>query len=101
MDLRQFATAVPFDDTFDARLGFEYDHIGPERVTGHFDARAELLDRAGAVALGVFTSVAEGSASMGTAAAVVPQGMAASGLSNDTTVTAAVGSGRIAVEARR
>jgi acyl-coenzyme A thioesterase PaaI-like protein len=101
MDLDALPTVLPFGETFDALIGFSYDAVGPEEVAGHFEVRAQLLDRTGHVPSGVFTAVAEGAASMGTAVAVVSDGMAASGLSNDTTVTAAVSAGRVVVRARR
>lgn len=103
VDPIRWPTALPFEESFDAQIGFSYDSITPETVSGHFDVRPDLLDRAGGVALGVFTTVAEGAASIGTAWAVVPEGMAASGLSNDTTATGPgpVGSGRVSVQARR
>jgi hypothetical protein len=41
MDLRDVPTAVPFEHSFDARIGFEYDSVTAEEVVGHFDVRPE------------------------------------------------------------
>lgn len=102
MDLGGFDFAVPFEHSFDATLGLRYDHVRPDEVVASFEARPELLDRNGVVGLGVFTAVAEGTASMGTAFAVMPKGARTlSGLSNDTTLTGDVQEGLVTARATR
>ena len=91
-------TPVPFERTFDAALGVVYEALAPMQVTGHFDVDLRHLDREGHVSLGTFTAVAEGAASLGTAAGVQP--LAASGMSNDTTVASPVSDGRVTFAAR-
>ena len=60
----------------------------------------ELLTRHGAVQGGVYASAAEALASRGTALAVIPDGHAAMGQGNDTTVLGRVARGAIEFEAR-
>jgi 1,4-dihydroxy-2-naphthoyl-CoA hydrolase len=92
---------VPLERSFDAQIGLAYDRIEPDEVVATFAVRPVLLDRAGRLHGGVLTAVAEGTASMGTAAGVMKDGMVASGMSNDTTVVAAVTEGRLTAKARR
>jgi acyl-coenzyme A thioesterase PaaI-like protein len=73
---------VPFERSFDAQIGLHYERIEAHEVVGSFDVRPELLDAAGRLHGGVLTTVAEGMASMGTAAGVLEAGTAASGMSN-------------------
>jgi 1,4-dihydroxy-2-naphthoyl-CoA hydrolase len=101
MDFRDLPLAVPFEESFDAVLGLAYDAVEPTEVRAHLDARSELLDRNGVVPLSVFTAVAEGTASVGTAYQVIPEGFSASGLANNTTIVAGVREGRVDVLARR
>jgi len=91
---------VPFERSFDAQIGLTYERIEPREVVAALEVRPELLDRNGRLHGGVLTAIAEGSASMGTAAGVMPDGMAASGMSNNTSVLADVTAGRITVVAR-
>ena len=92
---------VPFERSFDARIGVDYERIAPDEVVATFVVRADLLDGRGRLHGGVLTAVAEGAASMGTVAGVLKDGMAASGMSNDTTVVADVTEGRLTAVARR
>ena len=92
---------VPFERSFDAQIGLVYERVEPQEVVGWLEVRPELLGPHGALHGGVLVSVAEGTASMGTAAGVVPDGRAASGMSNDTSVLADVRSGRLTAVARR
>ncbi len=96
-----FSTVVPFERSFDAQIGVVYERIEPHEVVATLVVRAELLDGHGRVHGGVLTAVAEGTASMGTAAGVLKDGMAASGMSNETTVVADVTDGRLTAVARR
>jgi 1,4-dihydroxy-2-naphthoyl-CoA hydrolase len=101
VDPADFSPVVPFERSFDAQIGVDYDRIAPDEVVATFVVRAELLDSSGRLHGGVLTAVAEGTASMGTAAGVMKDGMAASGMSNDTTVVADVTEGRLTAVATR
>jgi uncharacterized protein (TIGR00369 family) len=83
---------------FDALLGLELIACSEELVRGRLDVRDELRQPFGVVHGGVLASIAETLASVGTAVVVAPQGMAAMGLSNQTSflrpVTAGVIHGR-------
>ena len=101
MDPADFSPVVPFERSFDAQIGLAYDRIEPDEVVATVVVRPELLGRDGRLHGGVLTAVAEGTASMGTAAGVMKDGMVASGMSNDTTVVADVDEGRLTAVARR
>ena len=92
---------MPFERSFDAQIGLSYDRIEPHEVVGTFEVRADLLDHGGRLHGGVLAAVAEGAASMGTAAGVMSEGMTASGMSNDTSIVADAGEGRLTAVARR
>jgi uncharacterized protein (TIGR00369 family) len=97
-----FEPVIPYEATFDAGYGLEYVMLdsGAGLVRGRFTVTEGALDRHGAVHGGVLAGAAESLASAGTAAAVLPQGNVAMGLSNDTTVMARVTVGTIELEAR-
>ena len=98
-----YEPAVPFERTFDALYGLEFtseDVAAGGVLYGRIAVREQVLDRHGAVHGGVFAAAAEALASSGTALVVLPQGNAAMGLSNDTTVLARVTGGELAFEAR-
>ncbi len=69
---------------FDAVYGLEITGYTEETVTGHVVVRDELKQPAGLVHGGVFASIAESLASLGTAFKVIPEGGIAVGLSNQT-----------------
>ena len=94
-------TPVAFERSLDGVLGVVYDTMTPEEVTGHVDVEPRLLAPHGAAPLGLFTAAAEGAASTGTAVGVIPGGNYASGMSNETTLTGSVRSGRVTFVARR
>ena len=99
----EFTPAVALDRAFDARYGLEvlsHDVPGEGVVHGRVAVRDELKTEHGFVHGGVFAAAAEALASQGTAVAVIPDGFAAMGLSNDTTVLADVTGGAIGFEAR-
>jgi uncharacterized protein (TIGR00369 family) len=99
----EFTPPVPFEEGFDSTYGLDMD-LGRAAehgvVTARVPVREELLAEHGAVHGGVLASLAEAIASTGTWVAVMPDGLMAMGLSNDTTVTAPVASGTIHAEAR-
>jgi 1,4-dihydroxy-2-naphthoyl-CoA hydrolase len=101
VDPADLSPVVPFGRSFDARIGVDYDRIAPDNVVATLVVRAELLDSGGRLHGGVLTAVAEGTASMGTAAGVMKDSMAAAGMSNDTTVVADVTEGRLTAVATR
>ena len=96
-----FELPIPFERSFDALLGLEYEEASPEHVRARLEVKPAILGRDGTVPLGVFAAMAEGMASIGTAIAVVPEGCVASGMTNETTVVAPVESGIIAADAER
>jgi 1,4-dihydroxy-2-naphthoyl-CoA hydrolase len=69
---------------FDRLYGLEIVSIGDEEVVARVQVRDEILQPAGLVHGGVFASIAESLASMGTFIGVHEQGMAAMGLANST-----------------
>ena len=98
-----FTPAVPFEECFDARYGLEvtYEDVAGEGVVrATVPVGGSLLTAHGFVHGGVFAAAAEALASRGTALSVIPEGSAAMGQGNDTTVVAAAGGGAIAFEAR-
>jgi 1,4-dihydroxy-2-naphthoyl-CoA hydrolase len=69
---------------FDGIYGLEITGYSEETVTGRVVVRDELKQPAGLVHGGVFASLAESLASLGTAFKVMPEGNVAVGLSNQT-----------------
>jgi 1,4-dihydroxy-2-naphthoyl-CoA hydrolase len=101
VDPADFSPVVPFERSFDAQIGLAYERIEPDEVVATLAVRPELLGDDGRLVGGVLTAVAEGTASLGTAAGVMQDGMVAAGMSNDTTVIAQVDEGRLTAVARR
>jgi uncharacterized protein (TIGR00369 family) len=93
---------VAYDRSFDASYGLEISGHDAEaaELRGRIPVRDELLTRHGLVHGGVFAGAAEAIASTGTALAVMGDGYAAMGLSNDTTVVADAREGTIHEHAR-
>ena len=97
-----FTPVVPFEECFDAQFGLRVvsqDIEGEGLVRGRVPVRDVLLTEHGFVHGGVFASVAEALASRGTAFAVIPDGFAAMGLSNDTSILEPVSDGVLHVDA--
>ncbi|MEJ7797809.1 MAG: PaaI family thioesterase [Solirubrobacteraceae bacterium] len=86
---------------FDALLGLKLLECSDELVSARLAVRDELLTPFGLVHGGVFAAIAETLASLGTAVAVVGQGCAAIGLSNQTSFTRPIGEGTIHARALR
>jgi uncharacterized protein (TIGR00369 family) len=86
---------------FDALVGYEIDELTELDVRGHLDVRADVKQPFGLVHGGVYASIAESMASLGTAAVVLDDGDVASGLSNQTSFLRPVTEGRIHAHARR
>lgn len=100
MSQQDFKPPVPFEECFDGAYGLEMDTSAEGVVQGTVAVREELLGPHGAVHGGVIAALAEAIASTGTWVAVMGDGFAAMGLSNDTTVVAPVTVGAIHAEAR-
>jgi 1,4-dihydroxy-2-naphthoyl-CoA hydrolase len=86
---------------FDALLGHELLECTDELVTSRLAVRDELRQPFGLVHGGVLAAIAETLASVGTAVAVVAQGNAAMGLSNQTSFLRPITSGTIHGRATR
>jgi uncharacterized protein (TIGR00369 family) len=87
---------IPFQRSFDAAYGLESigEGLGPDgSLRGRLRVRPELLGAEDRLHGGVPAAIAEALASQGTAMVTIGQGLMPSGLSNDTTVIAAVGDG--------
>lgn len=81
MDL---APVIPYEETFDALYGLEILEHTTEEVRAQVVVRDALKQPMGVVHGGLYAAIAESLASMGTAAAVKPEGGLAMGLSNNT-----------------
>jgi uncharacterized protein (TIGR00369 family) len=95
--------AVAFERSFDGLYGLRVlseDVAGAGVVRGAFDIGPDVLTEHGVLHGGVYAGAAEALASRGTALIVMPDGNAAMGLSNDTSVLASPASGTIELEAR-
>ena len=95
---------VPFryDVGFDGQYGpLEVTEVSDESMRGELAVRPELKQAAGIVHGGVYASIAESLASLGTALAVMPNGQMAMGLSNQTSFLRPISEGTIHAEATR
>jgi 1,4-dihydroxy-2-naphthoyl-CoA hydrolase len=98
MDLgSQFPTTDGFDGVYGLEVTELTDEVGRARVV----VREELKQAAGLVHGGVYASIAESLASLGTAVAVMPDGKLAMGLSNQTSFLRPITQGTIHAEAKR
>jgi uncharacterized protein (TIGR00369 family) len=96
-----FEPVVPLERTFDALYGLQILASSPEEVTAQVVVRDELKQPMGLVHGGVFASIAESITSLGTAWAVVADGMMAQGLSNQTSFLRPILEGTIHARAIR
>jgi uncharacterized protein (TIGR00369 family) len=101
MAMEDFEPAVPFDRTFPALIGLEMGDPDPEEMTGTVPVGDHLKQPFGIVHGGVYASIAETLASVGTAAGVLPEGRQAMGLSNTTSFLRPLTEGTIHATARR
>lgn len=88
-----FEPPIALDRTFDALYGLEIVEHDDERVVGRVAIRDEIKQPMGLVHGGLYASMAEAMTSMATAAAVIPDGKAAMGLSNSTSFLRPITSG--------
>jgi uncharacterized protein (TIGR00369 family) len=97
------ALDLPFrpDQGFDSLYGLEVVELTDELARGRVIVRDELKQPAGLVHGGVYASIAESLASLGTGLAVYADGKAAMGLSNQTSFLRPITHGLIHAEARR
>ena len=86
---------------FDRHYGLELVSVSDEEIRAEVPVRDELLQPAGLVHGGVFASIAESIASMGTYWAVHEDGKVAVGLSNQTSFLRPITKGTIHAHARR
>ncbi len=87
--------------TLDSVLGFDLTHLGPESAHAELAIDDRHLQPLGVVHGGVYAALAESLASHATAAAVMPDGQAALGLSNLTSFLRPVSSGTVRADAER
>ena len=93
--------AVPLERTFDALYGLQVGSVTEEEATATVPVRDQLKQPMGLVHGGVFASIAEALTSMATAAAVMPEGKQAMGMSNSTSFLRPITEGTIHATARR
>ena len=86
---------------FDALYGLELLEVTDELVRGQVAVRDKIKQAFGLVHGGVLASIAEVLASLGTAVVVMPDGMAAMGLSNSTSFLRPISEGTIHARAIR
>lgn len=96
-----FEPVIPYEETFDALYGLELGEVTPERVTATVAVTNAVKQPMGLVHGGVFASIAEAIASIGTARVVIEDGMAAQGLSNQTSFLRPILEGTIHATATR
>jgi uncharacterized protein (TIGR00369 family) len=89
------------DRGFDALYGLEILEHSDELVRAQVPVRDELKQPMGLVHGGLFASIAESIASLATAVAVMGEGMAAMGLSNQTSFVRPITEGTVHAVARR
>ncbi|MGH2946096.1 MAG: PaaI family thioesterase [Solirubrobacteraceae bacterium] len=97
---RGVRSVVPFERGFDASYGLESVEHAAGLVRGRVAVVPRLLGLGEVVHSGVYASIAESLASIGTAAEVLAEGSIVSGLSNSTYVLADVRDGVLRAEAR-
>jgi 1,4-dihydroxy-2-naphthoyl-CoA hydrolase len=89
------------DSPFDRHYGLEILEAGEELVRGRVSVREELMQPSGVVHGGVYASIAEGLASLGTNVGVAGDGSIGLGMSNHSTFVRPIGGGTIHASARR
>jgi uncharacterized protein (TIGR00369 family) len=92
---------IPLEETFPALIGLQIGDPDPEEMTGTLPVGNHLKQPFGVVHGGVYASIAETLASVGTAVGVMDDGKQAMGLSNVTNFVRPVTEGTIHAVARR
>jgi 1,4-dihydroxy-2-naphthoyl-CoA hydrolase len=93
--------ANPYEGTFDGLYGLVLDSVEDGLVTAHVAVRDDLKQPMGLVHGGVYASIAESIASLGTHLGVIEDGKSAQGLSNQTSFLRPILEGTIHATARR
>jgi uncharacterized protein (TIGR00369 family) len=86
---------------FDKLYGLQMLECGSELASAQIEVRDELKQPAGLLHGGVLASIAESLASLATAIAVLPDGLAAMGQSNQTSFLRPITKGSVLAEATR
>lgn len=86
---------------FDRHYGLEVDEAGEELVRAHVPVVRHVTQPLGLVHGGVYASIAEALASLGTNIGVVPRGSVGLGMSNHSTFLRPISGGTIHAVARR
>jgi len=97
----EFALPYRAEHGFDSLVGLEVTEVSDELLRGEVAVRDELKQPAGLVHGGVYASIAESLASLGTHLAVMPEGKLAMGLSNQTSFLRPITQGTIHAKAVR
>ena len=92
---------VPYENTFDALYGLEVLSYDEERVTARVPVADKVKQPMGLVHGGLYASIAESITSMATARVVVPEGMIAPGMSNQTSFLRPITEGTVHATAVR
>jgi 1,4-dihydroxy-2-naphthoyl-CoA hydrolase len=92
---------VPYENTFDALYGLEILEYDDERVTARVPVEDKVKQPMGLVHGGLYASIAESITSMATARVVVPEGMIATGMSNQTSFLRPITQGTVHATATR
>jgi uncharacterized protein (TIGR00369 family) len=85
---------------FDAAVGYELLEVTDDLVRARAEVREEIKQQAGLVHGGVYSSIAESIASIGTYVVVSREGRTAQGMSNQTSFLRPILEGHIHAEAR-
>jgi uncharacterized protein (TIGR00369 family) len=94
------APEIPLTDTFEGFLELDWLELSRTSARVRFEVRQNLKQPLGLLHGGIYSAVAETVASVATAAAVWPEGMGASGLSNSASFLRPVTAGTVDVSAR-
>ena len=92
---------VPYEKTFDALYGLEVLEYDEERVIARVAVEDKVKQPMGLVHGGLYASIAESITSMATARVVVPEGMIATGMSNQTSFLRPITEGTVHATATR
>ena len=92
---------IPYEQSFDALYGLEITEATTERVVGHVAVRDAVKQPMGLVHGGIYASMAESMASLGTMLGVHENGEIATGLSNQTSFLRPILDGTVHAAATR
>ncbi len=97
----EFTPVIPIEETFPTVIGLEMSEPNAEEMTATLPVHHGVMQPFGVVHGGVYASIAETLASVGTAVGVMPDGKQALGLSNATNFLRPITEGTIHATARR